>query len=224
MFVFGCSNEDESQDVMEIPSPPAVEVTTSPAEFSEVYSNSGIIMTFDEAIDSVTVNGLQAIGSGKTWTINLSGMSLAPGSHSLAIEWVNIDGSIASDSVTFVVPQSRAVKTDVVSTDDIGLASGSYTLISLEFFDGAGNFITQTPPEVDGDVVIVGNKITLSLDNEDYVWYFEIDEDLGFISLYGDIDKLLLDQIGDYKLIQNGFIFTFFDSDFVEVKTSWRRA
>jgi hypothetical protein len=83
VWMVGCGGEEEE------PVATAAGTTVNPAEGSEVAANAPITITFDEAVESATVNGQPATGSGKTWTFtgDLTGQT------GIQIAWTNMDGS-----------------------------------------------------------------------------------------------------------------------------------
>ena len=103
--------EEEDGEEGTVEQPSATTATTSPAAGSEITPNTSLIITLDEAVDGVTVNGTAAAGSRKTWIYNLAGLNLPAGRATLNIGWTNRDGTAgAGATVTFTI-QAEADRT-----------------------------------------------------------------------------------------------------------------
>jgi hypothetical protein len=111
VFMVGCGGgeedgeEDGEDEGPAQPSATAI-VSTNPAQGSEVPPNASISITLDEAVNSVTVNLTAAAGSGKTWTIDLTGLNLPAGSATLNVAWKNKDDSDGSATASFTIQET----------------------------------------------------------------------------------------------------------------------
>jgi len=83
VWMVGCGGEEEAEVAT------AAGTTVNPAEGSEIAANASISITFDAAVESATVNGQPATGSGKSWTF----VGDLTGQTGIQIGWTNMDGS-----------------------------------------------------------------------------------------------------------------------------------
>ena len=92
-------------DVIEPRKPPGKVRWTSPPNGGIMQTNGRLKITFDNPVKDVTVNGIRATGSGKSWTWNAT--RLTRGRAILEINWTNHDGSKDSYSITVTVKDTR---------------------------------------------------------------------------------------------------------------------
>ncbi len=110
VFMVGCGGDEDGEEDGEDDGTAQLSATaiasTNPAQGSEVPPNASVSLTLDEAVNSVTVNGTAATGSGKTWNINLTGLDLPAGSATLNIAWKNKDDTDGSATAAFTIQET----------------------------------------------------------------------------------------------------------------------
>lgn len=110
VFMVGCGGDEDGEEDGEDDGTAQLSATTiastNPAQGSEVPPNASVSLTLDEAVNSVTVNGTAATGSGKTWSINLTGLDLPAGSATLNIAWKNKDDTDGSATAAFTIQET----------------------------------------------------------------------------------------------------------------------
>ncbi len=110
VFMVGCGGDEAGEEDGEDDGTAQLSATTiastNPAQGSEVPPNASVSLTLDEAVNSVTVNGTAATGSGKTWSINLTGLDLPAGSATLNIAWKNKDDTDGSATAAFTIQET----------------------------------------------------------------------------------------------------------------------
>ena len=115
--------------------PPATTAWTVPAAGSSVAPNAVLIITLDEDVDVVMVNGAAASGIGDTWTFNLTGLNLPEGNVILLLGWTNQDGTAGAGAVVPLVIQAKedttppAIKASTVKHNEI---RADYNLVNRD--------------------------------------------------------------------------------------------
>ena len=178
----------------------ATQATTAPADGSVITKDSSITLTLDEAVESVSVEGVPATGYGKTWTLNVKGMNLDFGEQILAIEWINKDGSTGSDSVTLIVEHGREITQPDIEVDEYlermyGELSGRYSLVTVIYVKDDEAALTLKPPAISGSLTIDGDKMITMIGVGSYVSYYTLSEDNEMIS-YLDRDHEIVEYVG----------------------------
>ena len=79
-----------------VQTPPATTVVVNPVPGARISSNQHFTLTFNQSIQTVTINGNAVSGSGHHWTAL---PVLSKGSVTLSIKWINRDGSAGSKTV-----------------------------------------------------------------------------------------------------------------------------
>ena len=182
------------------PQPVAVQAIAFPVDGGVIAQDSSITLTLDEDVDFVSVEGVLAIGSGKTWTLNAKSLNLDFGEQTLAIEWVNKDGSTGSDSVTWIVEHGREITQLDIEVDEYlermyGELSGRYSLVAVIYFKDDEVALTLKPPAISGSLTIDGDKMITMIGVESYVSYYTLSEDNEMIS-YLDRDHEIVEYVG----------------------------
>ena len=92
------NNDDAAPTEVEGP-PDAKDVTVDPAPGGgDIPSNTVFKLKFDAGVDTATVNGTAATGSGDAWEATVPGLAQGPG-QSLNIGWTNRSGTTDSKAV-----------------------------------------------------------------------------------------------------------------------------
>ena len=81
--------EPEDPCIPKVPPNTASPFDITPAPGATISSGQEFTLDFDMVVIEVTVNGISATGSGRTWVVSLI---LEPGTRDLAIEWTKPDG------------------------------------------------------------------------------------------------------------------------------------
>jgi hypothetical protein len=108
VWMVGCGEEEEE------PVATAAGTTVNPAEGSEIAANAEIKITFDEPVESVTVNGQPATGAGAAWSFkgDLTGQT------GIQIAWTNLDGSTGEGkSVSYTITALDETPPEIASSD-----------------------------------------------------------------------------------------------------------
>jgi hypothetical protein len=106
VWMVGCGGEEEV--VL------AALTGAAPPEGSEIAANQEITLTFDEAAFNVTVNGVAATGSGKSWKWK---GEIPEGAQTLSVAWENEDASeTGSGTVSYTVLAADTVAPEVTGS------------------------------------------------------------------------------------------------------------
>ena len=99
VLITGCGEEDimDPEEEIDEPEDPCIQkgppnthqFSITPAPGGIISPNQEFTLDFDMVVIEVTVNGISATGSGRTWVVSLI---LEPGTRTLAVEWTEPDG------------------------------------------------------------------------------------------------------------------------------------
>ena len=109
----GCGEDADEEEIE-----PAKLIETSPATGGKISANGSLLITFDNTVTEVKVNGISAevAGAQATW----KGQAVQVGSQIFRIEWVDESGNTGSQDVTLTVEaaDSTPPKVEKVSVQD----------------------------------------------------------------------------------------------------------
>ena len=121
-IISGCG-DDPLEEVTDPPQPaPATTVMVNPASGGYIPPNAEFVLTFDEGVVAVTVNGTPATGSGLNWKWSAQ-PALPEGLVFVVVEWINRDGSrgtmeVGPYNVAWGEPEPPAITSGTVSYGD----------------------------------------------------------------------------------------------------------
>jgi hypothetical protein len=156
IWMVGCG-EDEEEEVAT-----AAGTTVNPPEGSEIAANQEITITFDEAVNSATVNGQPATGSGKVWKFqgDLTGQT------GITIGWTNSDDSAGEGkSVTYTIKAADTTPPTITSSSP---ADGD-TDVDPEGINTDGMTIDFDEPiaKLSVDVTVDGERLKWTTEQSD---------------------------------------------------------
>ena len=121
-IICGCG-DDSPEEVTDPPQPaPATTVMVNPASGGYIPPNAEFVLTFDEGVVAVTVNGTPAIGSGLNWKWSAQ-PALPEGLVLVVVEWINRDGSrgtmeVGPYNVAWGEPEPPVITSGTVADGD----------------------------------------------------------------------------------------------------------
>lgn len=95
----GCGG-DEAEDAAKI-------VKTEPVNGGEMFDTGRLVITFDMAVTSVTVNGIptEIVDNEATWTAQ----GLAVGEQALTIKWTDENGNSGSQEINLTIKKADVI-------------------------------------------------------------------------------------------------------------------
>ena len=151
--------------------PPTLKLVIYPVPGVHILPHTEFVLTFNEKVVAVTVNGTPATGSGYNWKWSAQ-PALPDGSVGLKIEWTNRDGSADSQVIgpyTVRGPDTTppritrwTVANGAVDVDPAPLNAGDFRFVFDEPITGAIRLTDEAGADLNWIATVAGKTATLT--------------------------------------------------------------